>query len=690
MQLSKITARAHADGNGIDLSWTNPDPAGFPGVRVVRREGTHAVNPNNEGTVVAHGTGFLSWADRGLKGETVYYYSLFPFHGSPPEYDIDPRNRASAMATAPYDFAGQMYALLPAVYHRYDQVRQSASGAALAPADQDKGPLRRFLDLPGAQFDQIYSLARAALGLHELDRAPGNLLPLLAQWIGWRTDYSLEVGEQRNEIRFAPQIYQTIGLVPTVEATVKRITGWESRTKEFVHNVARTNHPERLNLWSMVRSAGGNFGTAELASLNAVYEGRPSAVRETDGTISLFYHTHRRRGWNIWTKRFVGGQWQPSAPVVDQPSLDKNPSAAVQGGRLWLFWENYDQTQPNADRKWRINFRTRVRDVASAKDVWSPISVFGDSATERRSPTAVMDNAGGLWLFWLEQTAMGWGVKYNRHDGNDWLASPVALPLDAGNDLRVERDLYVLFHPTSVNQRFWLFWARQDAGGPSGQSRWTIQYRIKQGLNPTAADWSAVRTLPKATPDNREHDREPCAILVGNNIELFWSSTRAGGWTLWNAILDTGTFNWSATHQLVATPYSNRAPLAIQAPTGTLLAYRSNESLPHVSSVYGATRTLDARYGGTTTVDTRNTTKLALRGTFEDFQTYTCDSGQNGVRSNDDRIARDTIGIYLTSNPNDPTRNNRAQIAATTKRLASVLGEFLPITERAVFIPPPP
>ena len=99
------------------------------------------------------------------------------------------------MATSPYDFAGQMYALLPAVYHRYDNSDNAASDAGLASADQDKGPLRRFLDLPGAQFDQIYSSARAALSLYEIDRTPANLLPLLAQWIGWRTDYRLEAGD---------------------------------------------------------------------------------------------------------------------------------------------------------------------------------------------------------------------------------------------------------------------------------------------------------------------------------------------------------------------------------------------------------------------------------------------------------------------------------------------------------------
>ena len=99
--------------------------------------------------------------------------------------------------------------------------------------------------------------------------------------------------------------------------------------------------------------------------------------------------------------------------------------------------------------------------------------------------------------------------------------------------------------------------------------------------------------------------------------------------------------------------------------------------------MYRATQTLDVRYNGTTTVDTRNTAKIALFGKFEDFQTYTYDTGTNGVRTNNDRIARDTIGLYLTPDTADPV-----QIKATISRLAGALGDFMPVTERAVFITP--
>ncbi|MER2626765.1 MAG: hypothetical protein ABTS22_22890 [Accumulibacter sp.] len=675
MRLLDIAAQAHPGGNRIDLRWTNPDPGAFPGVQVVRRERTHPQTPT-DGVIVASGLGLLSATDSGLQGETVYYYTLFPFQGDPPVFESAPHNRVAAMATSPYDFAGQMYALLPALYHRYDDPGPTTD-PALAPADRAHGQLRRFLDLPGGQFDQIYSLTRAALGLCNLERVPGSLLPLLAQWIAWQTDHSLELEAQRNEIRFAPAIYQTIGLIPTVEATVKRITDWESRTKEFVHNVARTNQPERLNLWSALRPPAGAFGTPTLASLNFVYDGRPSAVREGDGSFSFFYHTYRRHGWDIWTKRFADGQWQPSEPVVDQAGMDKQPAVALQGDRLWLFWENCDPSLPSAARKWRIHFKSRTAGA------WSASDVLFDAATTRRSPVATVDDTGAVWLFWLEGTATGWAGKLNRHDGVQWLPAAVDFPLDAGQDPRVEGDLFLLFHPTSVNQRLWLFWARHEPGGPAGQSRWTIAYRVKQGLDPAAADWSPVRLLPKAAPDN--HDREPSPLVAADgNLEIFWSSTRNGGWTLWRDSLDIAAFTFGAAVELAGTPFSNRAPLAVDTGSGTLLAYRSNESLEYTSAVYGATRTIDGRYGGTTTADTRNAAKLGLRGEFEDFQTYTYDAGSNGVRTNDDRVARDTIGLFLTP----PGIVDPNETKAIVSRLANALAEFMPITERAVFITP--
>jgi hypothetical protein len=676
MRLADIKAVAHTDGNRVDVSWAYPDPANTPAVRVVRREGTHPAGPD-DGVVVPAGTGFATASDTGLRGERVYYYALFPFTGNPPVYDPDPHNLITATATSSYDFAGQLYHLLPALYRRYDAGRSPARRAGPA-LDSDPGQLRGFLDLPGAELDRLYSMNTAALHLLNLDRVDGGLLPLLARWIGWRTDFGLPVAAQRDEIRFAPRLYQTVGGVPALDATVARVTGWTSRTKEFVHNVARSNRPERLNLWSALRDTTGTWSTPELASVNFAHDGRPAAVREADGSTSFFYQTHRAHGWDIWSKRFVAGAWQPSLPVVDQPGADKNPTAAVQGNSVWLFWQTYDPDQPRPDRHWRIAFAKRTGTT------WTPPAVFGDPTAERRLPAAVADNAGGVWLFWLERLSGIWQVRYNRHDGTGWqLSSPATLPLDAGQDPRSEDDLFVLFHPTSATQRLWLFWARHEPGGPAGQTRWSIAHRVKQGLDPAVSDWSPVRLLPKTTTG--DHDRQPAALVsAGGDLEVFWSSTRGGGWSIVSNTLAVSTLTWGTTRTVVGGPYSRRGPLAVDLGAGTLLAYRSNESIAYASTDFGATATLDNRYAGTTTVDTSATAKRDLRGKFDDFQTYTYDTGHGGVRTGDDRVSRDTVGLFLTPKPG----TTPAQVKAATDRLAGVLADFTPVSTRPVFITP--
>jgi hypothetical protein len=684
MLLLDIVAVPHPAGNRVDISWTLPASPAFPRVRVVRREATHPTTPNPasdaEGVVVPEIPGQDSAVDTGLRGETVYYYGLFPYATagpgntivvSDPSEQIDSLNRTSAMATSPLGLADEMYALLPLIYHRYDTVLPRSPASGMSDEDQARGALRRFLELPGGQLDQVYSYARALLDVVDLGRVDGNLLPLLAQWIGWSTDYSLEIETQRNEIRNAPQIYKTIGVIPVIEATVKRISGEESRTKEFVHNVAATNWPERLNLWQRVRT-GGTWDQAQLLSLDASFDGRAVAVRQSPALLWLFYHTVENGRWSIWSKTLSPAGWTPSEPVSESALILKDPSAAMQGTRLLLFWGAYDSDRD----RWRIESRSR------SGNAWSPIETFvppeGNDAIQRRHPVAVADDTGGIWLFWLERVGSEWVLKYNRHDGATWQVNPSpTFPADAGQPPRVLDDVSAVFHPTDAGQRLWVFWARQDAATTPGQKRWTVAYRVKAGLNPaTTADWSQIRTLPKAAGDD-DHDREPSPrVQPGVNLEVFWSSHRGGRWSVWRNVLNRTTHAWGAPEDLGTPPYSMHAPVGFTNGAETVLVFRSSESMRYTSAVYGATETVDFRYSGSITVDTRHTAKLALRGKFDDFGTYIYDAGRGGLRTNDDWYARDTVGVYIAADPD----------GKEISRLNQVLKEFMPVTDRAVFI----
>ena len=696
MRLLDLVAVPHPAGNRIDLTWRHPAPIQFPGVRVVRREGAYPLSPTptspQQGVVVADinptgpgqslavvvTIGSYAATDTGLKGETVYYYALFPYHGTPPTYDIDRHNRVSAMATSPYNSAGQMADLLPTLYHRYDTVATNDAHVALA--DRDKGQLRRFLDLPGGQLDLLYSFARATRDLHDLEKVDSRLLFLLAQWIGWRIDQRIETDAQRNNIRNAPHLYKSIGLIPTVEATVKRLVGWESRTKEFVHNVFRSNQPERLNLWMRTQNAAGVWSTPTAPlSLDFAYEGRPAAFRDQGGTLWLFYHTLRKGRWNIWFKTVRDGQdWTRSEPLTNRAMIDKYPTVARQGTTLRVFWSTYNE----ADQRWQLNVRTRANNQWSPVTPFSQLAPFAAADTQRRQPWAVTETSGMLWLFWLELVGQQWQLRYNRYDGVNWALpiAPATFPLDTGADPRVEGPPFVVFHPTDTAQPLWVFWARTEPIGTSGQRRWRIVYRVKASLNPSTMDWSAIRALPPGPAESQ--DREPAALVKTNgDVELFWSANRNGSWSIWRATVNRATHAWGAAEMLINSPYTQCDPLPISTAAGTMLVYRANESVPYTSSVYGATETVDMRYAGSTTVDVRNTAKRNLRGQFGDFQTYTSDVGKNGVRTNDNRYARETVGLYVTPDTTDPAVIQRNQTL-----LRNALREFLPAPVRTVFV----
>lgn len=776
MRLHDLHAIPHPDGHRIDLAWVNPEPAAFPGVRVVRREGTHPVGPD-DGVIVAHGAlvaiepedGGIAVhrvRDTGLRSHTVYYYALFPYRGDPPEFSIDRANRATALATGKHDSAGRMYQLLPAIYHRYDA---------------EDGSLRRMLELPGGELDLIRSQARTVLDSHDPEHVDGRTLPLLADWIGWKTDFRLELEKQRNEIRGAPAIYRRIGLLAVVGATIKRISGWETRSKEFVHNVVRSNRPPRLNLWarriaadgtSVVPDAPPDASPDTLLSLDDAYTGRPAVAVDDHGVQWLFYATVRRDRWRIGYKTSptftlgvdalasleaddvvrlqeafaavgvplaadaviapAGSLWHvedatlaqryviepagdgvvvyhisadPLTPAASasllSPSLapsrlfaaedaagggevdERDPAAALQGETLWLFWSTHEREAG----RWELRYRTR-RDGE-----WSEprrLSWNGDTdpAPERRAPAAVVDHDDALWLFWLEQTGRRWVLRYNRHDGTDletdpdagWeLDTPAPFPVDGVDLPGVESDVFALAHPDDDDHRLWVFWARKEATGEPGQTRWSVAYRSKEGVDIGAADWSAIATVPKV--DALAHDREPAARVDGDgNLTVFWSSDRDGGWSIWRATLDLAETPpaWGELARVTDSPYAQRDPLPIALDEDTLLVYRSNESLPYSSDVYRATRTVDFRYAGSTTAHIRDAPRLGLRGEFDDFQRYTFDTGTG----DGSWYRRDTIGVYV-----QPDTMDEDAIGRGIERIARVLPEFMPTTDRAVFIP---
>lgn len=647
-----------------------------------------------------------TFTDDGLRAETVYYYSFFPYNNDPAvpvdkRYVRDPRNRTSSMSTGPYDFGGRMYRMLPAIYHRYDTALPRGEHVdRVTETDRQRGQLRRFLDIPGFQLDQLYSFAAAGLNFRDIHRVDGNLLPLLAQWIGWDTDYTLEIAARRNELRNAPSMYRTMGIIPNIEAAVvKCIGGWETGTKEFVHNVFRSNRPEQLNLWLCRPDEEDRwFDPDDVFSLDAAYEGRPATVRDNNNTLWLFYHTHGKDGkdhehrWNIRVKTYKKNheekwEWTPGLPFTDSHTMDKSPAAALRDDTLWVFWSAYDPELQTRELK----YRKRINGTWVEMENFEEAHKLPGAPGPRKNPCAVTDRQNRLWLFWLEGRGNRRRLRYNRFDGTQWeSASGVDFPPDGTGDPGVEKDVFVLFRSTGAGDRLWVSWARKRHVAPDGRRYWEIAYREKSDLDSINAGWGPVRILSKEPGKSEYHDCEPAAVVYTRDeeerFELYWSSNRGGGWALWRARFDGTTGEFNEPGMFIQSPYSQRAPLPLVLEDSMSLLYRSNKSITYKSEVYGATETTDFRYAGCTAVNTRDNLKIGLRRKFGDFLTYTYDTGKNGQPTKDDWYSRDTIGIYLT-----PTNTEALRLIARNRELVrGILERFLPIQIRAIFFINPP
>lgn len=365
MQVSNLRAEADPRGGRVELSWVTPRAVDFPdfrGVKVLRREGSYPDARQFGAEVGVHdddetGAGLAaSFTDSGLKAETVYYYAVAAYDGAhPANYSV---SYVSALATAAYGSGERMYEDLPGQYQRFDTVLPPAA-PLLELADTQKGQLRRFVEMFGLQFDLLRSYASVMRSFSDVERVDGALLPLLAQWLGWQTDYSLPLSKQRNEVRYAPHFYRTTGIAANLKATLNRLTTWDAQLKEFAHNVMRSNDPERLTVCETTRRQGV-WGPSRETTADWSFEGRPSVVGEGEGQQWLFYHARHkgrtgqagggeatRDSSHVWFKLCNFGEWLPAQQLTDGASVNRAPCAVRRkaDGSFLVFYHALEATK---------------------------------------------------------------------------------------------------------------------------------------------------------------------------------------------------------------------------------------------------------------------------------------------------------------------------------------------------------
>jgi phage tail-like protein len=174
----------------------------------------------------------------GLQPGTIYYYTAFVG----PQRLYSRLSQASALVTE--GATGRLQRRLPRVDQLRDTVTAPAGSVPLA--DAAKGQLHRFLDVVDAHAALLAGLTRGLRELHDPRRADSRVLDALGRQLGWRLKEHLDEDAQRNEIAFAPHFHRSVGTGPGVAAMVNRLTGWDTRVREFVANVLGTWDASRV------------------------------------------------------------------------------------------------------------------------------------------------------------------------------------------------------------------------------------------------------------------------------------------------------------------------------------------------------------------------------------------------------------------------------------------------------------
>jgi hypothetical protein len=261
-----------------------------------------------------------------LQPGTIYYYTTF--FGPPGNAVFSQISQASALAPSPHDHA--LFKALPQIHQQLDTTLPDP--ATVARADQSKGQLQRLLEVFDAQADLLQSDIENLRDLHNIRRADSRLIPHLSHLIGWHLQDNLDEEGQRNELRYAPEVYKTVGTIPTIKAIINRLTGWDAEVREFAHNVLVSFDPNRLG------TVGGR--TVYLDGSIRPTEGYREYLEQQDA-----YLKKRRRGelaegeplpslpppTECWQGRLLASEF-PSHPPG---SLDLDPSKPDYEERLF-------------------------------------------------------------------------------------------------------------------------------------------------------------------------------------------------------------------------------------------------------------------------------------------------------------------------------------------------------------------
>jgi hypothetical protein len=568
--------------------------------------------------------------DGDLEPGAFYYYRLFSASDGPNH----PPVRGSALAGGDYGSHDLMYRLLPPVHQVQD----------VDPTKIDGGrPLFRFLEAFGHGVDHYRAQVDAIATRHEIATARADFLPHLARMIGWVPDFTVPEHTQRQDIRFAPEVFGGLGTRPSAPALVNRVTGWPSRVKEFARNVLLTNAPEFIpiwEIWQVTRNGPNAWSAPAPLSITTSMDGAPTALRD-NGTVWIVWHSDRGGQRELWFQR-IGVDTEPQrvmgppAPGADVPTwVDESPALALDGTDVRLFWAS--------DRGGSRDIYTTVLTPTAG-----PIQKLTDHPKEDARPAAVHDGTD-LWVFWDSDRRGVRDIWYRRRAGAVW-SEPARMPKPPELDLAHDSSPAAV----AIGGDIWLFWCR-DKG--DRREIWRLVV-VGGDLSNTGAQQSMSEDLRGGVRDEAPA-AVPLATTTGTQVWLLFHSNRGGPWQIWTHVYD-GTWSTGA-QRLSPEVTAETEPAGYEDGAGQLCVLWTSQR---------RTRWYQSR-----TLDLNDLHVIAEIGTFNDHGHYVYDTGDKA----DDWYARGTVGVYLE--PASPA----SDVTVAARRADDFLAPFRPACVRYVW-----
>lgn len=603
--------------------------------------------------------------DTGLEPGHHYYYRGFIGDGSGAQ--TSEGLSAVALATGRHGFARdherppseqyRLYQLLPAVLRRMDEPTQG---------DWGTGPLRNFTEGFACGFDSLLSHAEA-LGLrHDLRQARADLLTPLSRYIGWDLDHAQDVTAQRLDVRFAPELYRSIGNLPSLHALITRASGLDVRIKEFVHNVAFTNAPEPARVWDLWHHVDdGTNGSPRALTIAPSFHGRPALAIDPGERLWIFGHTMTEQGLRLFARPH-------DAPGTDvtvfaSATAERDPALLPVGdaspGEYFLL-----ASVQRAGGTWDLAVRRLSLPPAPAVAIGPlpPPTFLTDHPGEDRLPCALhapSSAAGELWLFWQSNRSGRPAIWMRRFD-----AAFEPLPEEqAGLPRRMTDGHQSDEMPSAVatDARVHLVWSR---------SRGSAAHLYRRVWSDGA--WGAA----VAVTDSAYRDRGPSSIAVSGVVGIYFDSDRpvpgkpnGGGGAvrrpsrIWRmALADTPEAEVVFPPAPVRDDHSNNEePATILLKSQINVVFRSQQR--------------GQRQRWTRTFDTDDDALKHNLGTFEDRAHYTYDTRQG----DGNWYAGNAVGLFFTSTTASPE-----EVAERVDRMRAFVEPFRPEHARFVWVMP--